>query len=112
MPRLLQLCLGFSQITYGGYERKSIWNILRDLQCSFFIDKIQTTLGKVSKVESYVKKSAERCSAKEIKRNSSDLWLAVLRRAELQIPCPQLAHKPSLINLVAGPSGRKERELC
>lgn len=64
------------------------------------------------KAESYVKKNAERCSARERKKNCSDLWLAVLRRAELQIPCPQLAHKPSLINLVSGPSGRKERELC
>lgn len=112
MPRLLQPCLGFTQITFGGYESKSIWNILRDLQCSFFTDKIQSSLGKVSKVESYVKKNADRCSGRERKRSCSDLQLAVLRRVELQIPCPQLARKPSLIKLAAGPSGRKERELC
>ena len=40
------------------------------------------------------------------------LWLAVLSKVKLQIPCPQLVHKPPLIKLISHWSERKERELC
>jgi len=29
------------------------------------------------------------------------LWLAVLSKVKLQIPCPQLVHKPPLIKLIS-----------
>lgn len=61
-------------------------------------------------MENYVNKNADTFSEGK-KKKLLDFWLAVLSRVKLQISCPQLAHKPPLIKLIADASGRKEREL-
>lgn len=53
VPRLLQPCLGFSQMTFGGYESKSIWNSLRDLgfRACFSLTKSRPALERWAKLK-------------------------------------------------------------